>query len=422
MQFHQALRHSIFWRSAQAVLLFIVNLLLVRLLGAAGSGSFLYAITWLSFFTLIISGCLESGMLWLGGTHPATTTRMLRDLLPVWLLQVLVSWGVLSFWSVGISTGLAIVFVASQLVIVYATAVLTLQRRLLWAYMIPVWIQAILMAVLGWMWWSSRVELDVATIYVGGFALQALLLLLGVSLKLNHSHRETPSDWRRQWWRFSLLALGSNMLFFLVLRADYAWVAYWMDPVALGNYVQVSRLGQLLVMPASMLAAVVFPYAAAREVQATADSVLLLTRTLALLYGVGGLLLLLMGYWLFPALFGAEFNQVFMPLVLAYPGFVALGWLSVLGAFVSAQGNQRVHVWANATALVILIVLDGWMIPQYGLAGAALVSSVAYFAAFVWVYRVFRRQSQTSFRMVWQWRFSDWDALRGLFQQRSERS
>jgi O-antigen/teichoic acid export membrane protein len=417
MQFHQALQHSLFWRSAQAVLLFVVNILLVRLLGAAGSGSFLYAITWLSLFTMLLSVCLESGMLWLGGQYPSTTAAMLRDLAPVLFVQAIVTTVVLSLFATGLSMPLGVAFVCSQLIIVYSTAILTLQRRLLWAYMIPALMQALVVVLLGWKWWTSSTFFSVELAYVGGFVLQALLLSVGISFRRQHYAGEVPTNWRARWWRFSALALGSNLLFFLLLRADYAWVAKLTDPIALGNYMQVSRLGQLLIMPASMLAAVIFPYAAAREVPASSDAVLLLTRSLSLVYLLGLLLLALTGHWLFPVLFGAEFDQVFIPLLIAYPGFVALGWLTVIGAYVSAQGNQRVHVWANAVAVVVVLGLDGWIIPIYGIAGAAGVSTLAYSVAFGWVYLVFRRHSQTSFRTVWQWRRKDLLALRSLFQR-----
>ena len=61
--------------------------------------------------------------------------------------------------------------------------------------------------------------------------------------------------------RYSLTALGANAVFFLVYRIDYLFVNY--SPVCsaadLGNYIQVSKLGQMMLVVPQIIASVVFP-------------------------------------------------------------------------------------------------------------------------------------------------------------------
>ena len=58
-----------------------------------------------------------------------------------------------------------------------------------------------------------------------------------------------------------LTALAANVVFFLVYKVDYMFVNY--SPVCtaadLGNYIQVSKLGQMMLIIPQIIASVVFP-------------------------------------------------------------------------------------------------------------------------------------------------------------------
>lgn len=415
MRFQQALQHSFFWRSLSAIAVFAVNLLLVRLLGAAGSGSFLYAIAWLSLLTLILSISLESGLVYTGHQSPESVAQFSWLLVGLLLVQALLTSLVLWLQPLGVTWWWGLGFVMSQLVIVYASALYTLQRRFGWMYAIPALVQVALALLLwarhqGWMAAVGRAE----DWYLAGSLVTAAGLGIGLVGRLGWIWPRGSSGWLKQLFTFAGLALTSNLLFFLVLRADYYFVHRFCDDVALGNYVQVSRLGQLLLLPAGILAGVVFPYAASRSSQADAASVLVIGRALTVLYVLVFLFFAAFGYWLFPWLFGPAFSGMYAPLLLAFPGYICLGWLSVTGAFVSAQGNQAVHVRANLLAVGVVVLGDWFLIPLGGILAAAAVSTLAYAIAFVWVFRAFQQHHPISFTDLWRFEREDFQKIRAL--------
>jgi O-antigen/teichoic acid export membrane protein len=61
--------------------------------------------------------------------------------------------------------------------------------------------------------------------------------------------------------KYCLTAFGANAVFFMVYKIDYLFVNY--SPVCtaadLGNYIQVSKIGQLMLLVPQIIASVVFP-------------------------------------------------------------------------------------------------------------------------------------------------------------------
>jgi O-antigen/teichoic acid export membrane protein len=82
--------------------------------------------------------------------------------------------------------------------------------------------------------------------------------------------------------------------------------------------------------------------------------------------------------WLIPLVFGRRFAPSVEPLLLLIPGVVLLSTWRMGSMELAGKGRFR---YRNATALLglaVSIVLDLVVIPKYGAAGAALVSSIAY--------------------------------------------
>ena len=89
MQINKILKHAIVWKLANTMLVFLINLLLVRLLGAADSGVFFYEITVLSFWVLVISFSLESGITYFGSKDNKTLSPLIFIILPLLFAQAL---------------------------------------------------------------------------------------------------------------------------------------------------------------------------------------------------------------------------------------------------------------------------------------------------------------------------------------------
>ena len=88
--------------------------------------------------------------------------------------------------------------------------------------------------------------------------------------------------------------------------------------------------------------------------------------------------MVLFGRFFITIVFSAPYAGAYEPLCLMLPGLVASGFASILNSKLAATGYPPVTLWAPAVALVLNVGLNYWLIPDWGLAGAATSTSVAY--------------------------------------------
>jgi O-antigen/teichoic acid export membrane protein len=77
--------------------------------------------------------------------------------------------------------------------------------------------------------------------------------------------------------------------------------------------------------------------------------------------------------WLFPA-----YTEAYTPLVWMLPGLIFLGVGSVFNTKLAGQGYPPITQWAPALAFVLNLLLNMYLIPRWGLRGAALSTSLSY--------------------------------------------
>ena len=92
-----------------------------------------------------------------------------------------------------------------------------------------------------------------------------------------------------------------------------------------------------------------------------------------------------------------------MPLVtwLLLPGAIALSGSKILANELTARGFPGVNTVVAALGATATILSDLWLIPRYGIGGAAIASSVGYTLTFVLVLAAFRRRSRARLFSLW---------------------
>jgi hypothetical protein len=148
MQFNQALQHTIIWRSLNTALGFGINLLLVRIMGAALSGQFFYALALLSFITLVLSLSIETGITYIGSNTSASIPALTVGIFPLLVLQFILSWWILNWFDTQLDFLFSMLFVVGNLAVVYFSAILAALKSFAWLNSIPVMVNLILTTVL----------------------------------------------------------------------------------------------------------------------------------------------------------------------------------------------------------------------------------------------------------------------------------
>ncbi len=199
---------------------------------------------------------------------------------------------------------------------------------------------------------------------------------------------------------YSLKAFVGNVLFLLVSRVDYFFVKKYCTAADLGNYIQVSKIGQLFLMLPSMVATVLFPIIAGGMKPAIADRVRSIAVMILLVYGVVLGMLALLGKWLFPWVYGNSFGEMYLPFVLLIPGILAMSASYPYTAYYSAVNRIHVNIEGHSLALLFIVAADWIFIPLYGIAAAALISSIGYTLFYMYVLFVFKKEFRFPFRKL----------------------
>ena len=205
---------------------------------------------------------------------------------------------------------------------------------------------------------------------------------------------------------------------FLMYRIDYWFVNKYCGDDELGNYIQACKLAQLFFIVPSILAAVVFPMTASGRREEMNEKMQLLSRGLILFYSIACLCLLLTGFWLFPLVFGSTFQKMYLPFILLIPAILSYSVIHLLAAYYSGKKVLRVNLTGNILALTIIVTGDYLIIPKFGIAGAAVVSSIGYICYMSYMLLAHAKEYKSSFVDFLLFRKTDAQLLMRLVKEK----
>ena len=442
MQFTKALQHTIGWKALNTILTFFINLILVRILGAEGSGDFFYSIALLSFFTLLISWSLEAGITYYGSKNVESIASITIFVLPWLVVQAFVSGMLIQYLPIHTHPQLSWLYVLSNLVIIYCSALYYARKWFIPVNLLVCIVNAVVLFMLLWTYHfggqgfekltdlvNEKIKLPHKSnndngvllghlIYFSGFFIQAILLSIVFFIKTGFKREIIlyQPALNRKIFIFSSIAFISNILFFLVTRIDYYFVQKYCSEIALSNYVQVSKMGQLLVLLPSMMAGVIFPFSSGIQDKNYLEQLQVLCRGIGLLFIPVSITVVLTGYWLFPWLFGNGFSMMYAAMILYLPGFYCLSLVTLLAAHLAGNALLSRNMIASAIALLAVITGDILLIPLWGIYAAAAVSSAAYFLCMVYLLLVYKNNIGSRPGLFFAWRRRDVQLILNRFK------
>lgn len=201
-------------------------------------------------------------------------------------------------------------------------------------------------------------------------------------------------------FQFAFIALAANIAYYLIHRIDYLFVEAWCSAKAMGNYVQVSKMGQLLLIVPSIAASAVYPQAAKGDSVAVIKLILKIIGPFILLYIVLFAIAYLASDWFFTWLFGSTFNEMYIPFLVLLPGILFLSIHIIIAAYFGGKNKPVYNLITTTAGLLVVIVGDVLLIKPMGITGAALVSSLGYTATFICSITLFMRYTNSTWRQV----------------------
>jgi len=411
MQFQKLLRQSLVWRGLFFISLLLMNVVLSRYFKASGTGWIYYLSNFFTFIILVAGLSMESGVTYFASRLEIPPSRLAFFCL-LWTIVVsLIVLGILALYfgrirdESTLTRNQYLYFALCYIVGIMLTNFFTFLFYAAQDYVLPnvilVAINVFLMIYIGTATPNDATAIrDVLNIYFLSFLIQGFLLVLAYAI----SHKayldiSLPSKAQlKQLFNYSFVALAANFIFFLVYRVDYWFVKKYCLPADLGNYIQVSKLGQMLLIIPTIISSVVFPQTAEGMFnEEMKKNIIRIGKFGTLIYVFILLFVVLSGEWFFPFVFGDSFYNMYLPFILLLPGLWALNNLFVLSAYFGGTNNVKVSVWGAALGLLFILVGDMLFIPKYGIVAAAIVSSVGYFINFYFSFYHLQKEYKVNF-------------------------
>jgi O-antigen/teichoic acid export membrane protein len=221
-----------------------------------------------------------------------------------------------------------------------------------------------------------------------------LLLSLGLLCRLPDRwqlSRRLPAS-ARELARHSRAAHLSNILSFINFRLSYYFVAYYADAHAVGILsvgVALTEAVWIIARSASQSQYVDLIYAADKRAQLAPTlrgvRLTLLTTTVIVL-----------GLCLVPAsvlagVFGADFGEARLVILLLAPGVIAMAVSIILNSYFAGLGHYQVNTTAAIAGLCVTVPGCWLLIPLWGTGGAGAAASLSYLTSAAYLLRAFRK-------------------------------
>ncbi len=144
-------------------------------------------------------------------------------------------------------------------------------------------------------------------------------------------------------------------------------------------------------MISSSISTVLIGRVANEEDQGQSRDIILRAARLSTLLSLCGILLLYaLPVSLYTKILGASYVQIKELIYLLGPGVLCISFSSILGPYFTGTGRNFTITLANFTGLIVIFIGAVLLIPDYGLKGAAVATSISYFCSSVFLLLAFR--------------------------------
>jgi O-antigen/teichoic acid export membrane protein len=402
------LQHML-WRGLYFFSILLINIVIARFFAAEKSGQIFFIVNSLALILLIASISLESGATYYVASGKLEASLMANFCL-VWAtgasLIALGGWGAVLYFTHSIYLEnpiflvssfffiLGVLFTTYFISLFYAKKEFGLPNKILFF----VNILLIIFLIPGKN--NSIIRGHFIEIYFFSFFIQGMLLRVFFFRKYSYPGKQMfPSrPILKLVIQYSLFALVANLVYFLVNRIDYWFVKYYSSANDLGNYIQASKLAQMLFILPSILGSTLFPIFSSPDKSGNQFQLTAVIRVLLWINGGICLLILAVGWYLIPLVFGNSFSNMYLLFVFLIPGILAVTMNYPMNAWFSSAKRIEVNIRGALWALAVISIGDLLALPHFGILAAPIVSSAGYFSYYCYTIYTFKKGNAVSWK------------------------
>ncbi len=386
----------------QLLALVVTTILVTRVTGAHGRGIYTLVYSWASLTAVITAlGISWAGIYYIGkGAFPLA--EVVSTLLTVTIAAAGVAMAGLAvayllfqhtyFVDVSISQALLMLALTAffQLATTCASIVLGMNRPIHYAgvSMIQVGVTLAiqgLLAIAG----SLTATTALVAVTIGAAASAAFALLL--------VGREAPVrlGWNTKilgsFFNYGIRGYAANLMMFFNFRLDSLIVNGLAGVTSLGYYSISTAMAESLWYGVNGFALLMFPHVSSLDREEANRITPVVCRNAVFMTLLGALVMFAISRPLILLVFGSAMIPALHPLWLLLPGIVTLAAAKVIASYLSGIGKPIYSTYIAAGTVILTIGLDLYLIPRYGISGAAVASSIVYTCiaiASVWIFKI----------------------------------
>ena len=182
---------------------------------------------------------------------------------------------------------------------------------------------------------------------------------------------------------FGMKGQVGSLLQIFNYRFDMFVVNYFLGLNAVGIYTIAAKITELPWMMPQVVGNVLYAMNSGDQDKYNDQYVASSARKTTVIMIVSSVVILATGWFVVPLVFGPEFTDSVLPLVILVPSSISVGLHKVLMQALRGKGHPQYMSYTAAIALGATIALDFVLIPLWGVPGAAAASTIAYLLAAV---------------------------------------
>lgn len=245
------------------------------------------------------------------------------------------------------------------------------------------------------------------------FAMSQLLMLLFTFYFLKQSYgllwpKKFSLAYLKDSFYFGLKGHFSNVLTFFNYRLDMFLIAYFMDEASVGLYSIAVLLSERIWTISQSVSTVLFARISNLNDDLSKNKFTsLASRNTLFISFIGGLVLFLLSHWIIITLFGQEYSQSILPFLYLIPGVVIFSMGRILANDFIGRGYPEINTYIAMVVALSNFILNLWLIPLFGIKGAAIATTSSYILDVIMKSVVFSFKNKVPFSEFIFIKFSD---------------
>lgn len=213
------------------------------------------------------------------------------------------------------------------------------------------------------------------------------------------SHHSVSFKWNSFSWiyfkksvNYGLKAHVSNFASFLNYRTVVFILGYFSTGSAVGRYSAAMNLGERLSIFAVSFSSVLYPKISSTNSEVDRNRITsIVSRNVFLITIIMAMVAFVLSDFIVYTIFNKSFTETPLLLKIMLPGFALLAVEKVLSNDIAGRGKPELNMWLSIYNVIFNVILNLFMVPAFGVIGAAISTTITYFFSFILKIIIFKR-------------------------------